>query len=226
MRKSLSYKIIIPVIGFFLAISYLFAVEGYEEGRLRIRITDIEYKTIYQEFYDDEINETFDYSQIYRKEVVFYQKMNSSEFSISEAKEIEELVFVDLEEIYQLLREHDIPNIVVGFVRFLCNGSYEEVYLRYYKRPHEKISRYMWSTIAFYSFGSYSGIPHKVTYTVERPFWEDGIHIVITKRFLRRPRELGSTYIWSLDAIQLYGTEPPIIKALFTRYPYQIVIVP
>ena len=232
MRKSLSYKIIIPVIillGLFSAVCYLFALERYEKGRLSVRIVDVWYPNVdvrkektWLVLYDDEVNETFDYSQLCGREVFFYQKMDPTELSNSDVAKIEELLFSDLEGGYQHLRDLDVPNIVVGFIRFICNGSYEEVYMKYFKKPFKRPTG--WGThMIWKNFGGYSGTTNRVIYNVERRLWEEGIHVVLTKRY--KFDEKHFHYVWSLDFILLYGIEPSIIKASLTRYPYQTVTI-
>jgi len=210
-RRDLVIIILIPIGLALYSLAYQFLTPE-EEGRLKVQIDS-------QVFYDDEFNETYDYSQFFRHGVgvYFHEKLNSSEYASGDVEETVELVFANLEEVCQYLKELGVPNVVVGATRFMGNGTFEEVYEEIYNRTPDS------STLGYERiFGGDYPYRNGVIYKLERlrewiPSWSaKPAGLLITKYYKLQER---SYQIWSLGVGEDYQLDNPPFLSTFTRYP-------
>jgi len=87
-----------------------------------------------KEFNDEEFDERFNYQSLVNKTVYFDEPLNYSEFIYS--REMKYLNFSSLDEVWSLLEELRTPRVVIGFARWLSNGTYEESVRRYLGRDN------------------------------------------------------------------------------------------
>lgn len=99
----------------------------YEEGPLKVYVGQ---GTDREVIYDRDINETFDYFQLYKYDwrgpAYFVEKLDDSEYA--EARMATETIyFYSLEELFEYLRgDLKAPNVVWGLVRSLLEHTWEE----------------------------------------------------------------------------------------------------
>jgi len=201
-RRRYFIVIILIAVGLVLySLAYQFLTPE-EEGRLRVEIDG-------QVFYDDEFNETYDYSQLWGKSIRFSEKLNSSEFASGNVKETVDLMFADLEEVCQYLRDLRVPNVVVGLVELYGNGTYDEVWLKRLHKMGLNDSVCPWSEFGT-RLGDYgNGVGCSIARV--RPMGLEG-GLLIEKLW-------AGQNIWTLEVGTWYTMDYPPFKAVFTRYP-------
>ena len=89
-------------------------------------------------YLDEEFNESFDYSTIRGKRVDFSMPLNTSEFAtIGSQSERQVYEFQSLWEAWLLLdKECNTPRVVIGFVRWISNGTLLDAVTRYHGEDH------------------------------------------------------------------------------------------
>ena len=178
-----------------------------EEGRLRVEIDG-------QVFYDDEFNETYDYSQLWGKSIRFSENLNSSEFASGNVEETVDLMFADLEEVCQYLRDLRVPNVVVGLVGLYGNGTYDEVCLESLRKSGLNDSSLCQGCQFGMTLGDYeNGVGYRIS-RVKHIGLEGGLVIRKTWQFPTKGQD-----IWILEVGTWYTMDYPPFKAVFTRYP-------
>jgi hypothetical protein len=80
---------------------------------------------------DDMFDESFNYSELRDKRIEFNIYFEE-DYSKTGKKETQIYEFERLEDVYLLLDELGTPRIVIGFAGWLSNGSFDEVYRRFY----------------------------------------------------------------------------------------------
>ena len=182
------------------SIIYQFSVSNKEES-LKVWIEG-------QMFYDSEFNETYDYSQLWYKKVFFRERLNSSEFATGDSPESMELVFNDLDEVCQFLKELGVPNIVVYFTKFMGNGTFEEVYMKIH---NNQLPRPESTDYAKWLGDFRNGVFYEVRRTKT-----SRAGLIITKFY--NLQETNNA-IWTLAVGDYYQLNNPPFKSKFTRFP-------
>jgi len=197
---------IIFIFSLFLVILYNLHLYEGEESRLKVWIDG-------KVFYDDEFNETYDYTQLWGKSIQFYEKLNSSEFASGATPESTEMVFKNLDEVCKFLRKLRVPNVVVGLVRIYGNGTYEEICLERARRLGLNVSVCPWDEFGT-TLGDYE---NGVGYDVARrkPVGPEGGLIIRKTWQFPTKRQV----IWELEVGTHYTSDNPPYEAVFTRYP-------
>ncbi len=67
---------------------------------------------------DAEFTEDYDYSSLWRKLVIFYDAVRSSDYSATSERETTTLEFENASEIHGYLQNQSIPNVVTGFTMY------------------------------------------------------------------------------------------------------------
>ncbi len=165
-------------------------------------------------FYDDVFTEDFDYLRLVRKErglrIYFFEPIDPNEFA--EEVEIERFEVKSLRDVWPLLDRLKMPNIVRGFARTICNGSYLELATIFFDGgPGVGIG---------IGLGDYGGLENRggAMYSIRRTpaTWEEVEKIRISKGYIVNPLRLTGATIWSLE-IKVYSFPPFEVKLV--RYP-------
>ena len=115
--------IIILFVAIIITIGVYFYQPPVNDGKIMI--------TIDGKIYDDELFKNyFDYSTLKGKKIELNIQIKSEEFAIRD--EVIDSNYTTLNEVWNILSELKTPNIVVGFSKYLNNGSYCEAVTRYY----------------------------------------------------------------------------------------------
>ena len=80
---------------------------------------------------DDMFDEKFNYPELRDKHIEFNAPFKA-EFSISGKFETQIHEFDSLEDVWLLLEELDTPRIVIGFAKWLTNGTFEDVFVKFH----------------------------------------------------------------------------------------------
>ncbi len=80
---------------------------------------------------DDMFDEYFNYSELRNMYIDFVLPPDSG-FSASGKTETQIYEFERLEDVWLLLEELDTPRVVIGFAKWLANGTFEDVHRRFY----------------------------------------------------------------------------------------------
>lgn len=87
-----------------------------------------------EEFPDSMFDESYDYTNFYDVKVKFQLLINSEEFASAGTQHSEKTVyeFDDWDEAWTVIEDLEIPNIVIGFAKWLRNGTHLEAGERFY----------------------------------------------------------------------------------------------
>jgi hypothetical protein len=92
------------------------------EGPLKVRVDG-------EVFYDGDFDEDFDYSMLINKTIYFYEKVTRDDFAGSWLEKDEAMHFKanNLRDVWSIIDDIEMPHIVRGVAKLVCNGTYEEV---------------------------------------------------------------------------------------------------
>ena len=103
-----------------------------EEARsLMVTIYDISAKGERVTYPDEVFDETFNYSELKDKLIEFNIRFEA-EFVTSGKTETQIYEFEGLEDVWLLLEELDTPRIVIGFAKWLADGTFEDVFVKFH----------------------------------------------------------------------------------------------
>jgi len=162
-------------------------------------------------FYDDTFTEDFNYSRLIRREgglhIYFFEAVDHDEFA--DEVEIKRFEVESLRDVWPILDRIKMPNIVRGFARLICNGTYEELSRLFFEE---------WEGIGI-SLGDYSD-PLRgkggVIYSIRRTptTGEEVERIRISKGY--KINEMTGATIWRLE-VKVYSFPP--LEVVFIRFP-------
>ena len=103
-----------------------------EEARsLMVTIYDISPKSERVTYPDEFFDETFNYPELKDKHIEFNIQFEAK-FVTSGKSETQIYEFEGLEDVWLLLEELDTPRIVIGFAKWLTNGTFEDVFVKFH----------------------------------------------------------------------------------------------
>jgi len=103
-----------------------------ELGPLMVTIIDVYDPEIEPITYPDDVfDEDFNYSKLRDKHIEFNTPFEA-DFSTSGKVETQTYEFESLDDVWLLLEELDTPRIVIGFAKWLANGTFEDVFVKFY----------------------------------------------------------------------------------------------
>lgn len=159
---------------------------------------------------NDAFDETFNYASLRGKTISFHERINRTEFAQGTKNEKEEFEYSSMDEIRLKLENLNVPKIVIGFMMWASDGTYEEVALRWYGETfYFELAENLRGEFRK-SFGSKGA--NEAYYEVKRGSPDfPGSGVRISKRY-KTPS--GSAGIWSLH-VKL-PLQPPY-PATFSR---------
>ncbi len=105
--------------------------EPKEEKPLMVTIYDVYDPSDRATYLDDMFDETFNYSKLKDKHIEFNTPFKA-EFIYSSKIKYETFDFDSLEDVWLFLEELETPKIVIGFAKWLSNGTFEEALERFH----------------------------------------------------------------------------------------------
>jgi len=152
------------------------------------------------EYPDELFNESFDYSTLRDKRVVFHQPFNRSEFLIGNSQ-MEEFGISRLDELEGILEELGAPKIVIGYALWIGNRTWEEV-VRWWYGESVNLNEI---------FGTWIGRSFGYSYVYYRVERRGQSSLSVTKYY--KLIETGGSAIWSVE-VSCY---PPYLGTVFRR---------
>jgi len=226
LKPWMLFVSIVGITVLYLAVQPSFNVQypPYEEGPLKVYVG----RGAREVFYDRDLNETFDYLQLFRYDwwrgpAYFVEKLDDSEYAETRMV-FEPIYFYSLEELFEYLRgDLMAPNVVWGLVRSLLEHTWEEFAVET-EYPSTDNGASLITIGKVYQTQSLNwGITYKVlrvketNWAIDEMYVNDGL-------FIRK--SLGDKTIWEfrIDAAEFYlkdffHIESPRYKVQVIRYP-------
>jgi hypothetical protein len=176
-----------------------------EPGPLKVTIYDIYDPEIEPVTYPDDIfDESFNYSKLRDKHIEFNNPFKS-EFSTSGNSETQIYEFEWLEDVWLLLEELETPRIVIGFTKWLANGTFEDIFVKFHGyHPSER--------------GEWSGPPEEISLLFGR--WKDKwCHFEVIRE--PAPGSYIPAYVTGIDGIYVemrYSSHESSSSGVWTIY--------
>ena len=205
--------------------SFIAQYPPYEEGPLKVYVGP---KTDREVIYDRDINETFDYFQLYKYDsrgpAYFVEKLDDSEY-VEKRMATETIYFYSLEELFEYLRgDLNAPNIVWGLVRSLLEHTWEEFAAETGYSSADKGASEIDIGMVYFRMESRSwGVNYHVLrlkdthWVTDELYVQDGLYV---------EKCTGDKTVWEfrIDAVEFYTKdffhiESPRYKVQVLRYP-------
>lgn len=179
-----------------------------QETRLKVNII-VDSKV--QIIYDDELNETYDYSHLLNSNtrIDFSQVQNRSDFAKGNINEIYTLNLTNIHGVYEYVRSLGVPNIVAGVSSAMLNETYDEVYAKIYGNSSEPYGNGISK-----SLGTKDGIHYEVT-RESAGIINDGVSIF---KYYGPSDSSARSYAWIL-LIDRWPASKPYFRVSLTKYP-------
>ena len=214
--NGIEWRVSIIILITALSSSVILYYQWHESQRPRHR-TNVVIEGV--EYPHDIFDETFNYSFLIGKEVSFCEPLNRSEFA-AEYVYTHHYEFSSLDEAWLLLEELGTPKVVIGFARWLSNGTYVEAVKRCYGYDPGKPWDPDCPSEIYKIFGDPRGDYPHAYYTVcrEGPSFNGGIDVWVDRLHIGKRARMaqGENPIWSLR-MKLYISPP--YPANFDRFP-------
>ena len=206
LLSAVAFVSILAYSGYSIAQYYL---RPPEKGPLMVTIygkNDLEGTLV--TYPDDMFDEGFNYSELRGRRIKFnirferdYSKTGKSETQVFE--------FESLDDVCHFLEDLNTPRVVIGFTKWLTNGTFEDVYKRFYGLDPREMEEFGGTREISLNFGA----PEhgRCRFEVSRDYRK----IWVIKRHLDAPGSYPA--IWLVE-VKLIDTPPFLIE--FNRNPY------